>query len=387
MKPRKLGFELLVATAVAYIVISYFFGGTRNFENLALGTETSSYNAVDSLGNAIHIQRTDNQEGQALVKTWKLHGGKPGVLTLGNSQTHSINQLKSGEVNYVELLHNMKVFSGYDILSISLPNASIQEMYLAYEDWREILPIHTVIIPVFMDDFREDGIRDVYFQELIEQKFQIPDSTVRISQKINQELSSYWLAESESAGIASTTEVLVDDSRLQDKSERFLNNLLDERSIVWANRPNVRGELFNWLYKLRNTLLNINASTTRKVIPQRWDNNMQALKQFTANCAHQRVKVIVYIPPIRWDAKLPYDEIDYRNFKSAVKQVFEESNAQGVFKNFETIVPAEFWGYKAATNLRAEREVDYMHFRYEGHQIMRDSLGLALKKVLKLDGI
>jgi hypothetical protein len=32
------------------------------------------------------------------------------------------------------------------------------------------------------------------------------------------------------------------------------------------------------------------------------------------------------------------------------------------------------WGYKASTNLLDKREVDYMHFKYKGHQILADSI-------------
>ncbi|MFM7854992.1 MAG: hypothetical protein ACKO96_24470, partial [Flammeovirgaceae bacterium] len=254
MQARKLAFEILIGLAASYFVVFFFFSGDRRFEDLALGTETSTYNALDSVGNAIHIQHTDREEGLALVETWKKHGSKPVVLILGNSQTHSINQVKSGEVNYVELLHRTNKQHLYDILSISLPNASMQEFYLLFEYWRNILPIHTLIIPVFMDDFREDGIRDVYFKSLIESRFQIPDSTSSLSKKINKELRAFWVRQ-QIPTASSTVSEIVADSTFQDRSENYLNKVLEKKSLAWANRPNVRGEFFNWLYKIRNTVL------------------------------------------------------------------------------------------------------------------------------------
>ena len=46
--------------------------------------------------------------------------------------------------------------------------------------------------------------------------------------------------------------------------------------------------------------------------------------------------------------------------------------------NYESIVPGELWGYKEATNLMDEREIDFMHFQYRGHQILADSLQVQL---------
>ncbi|MFM7857050.1 MAG: hypothetical protein ACKO96_35280, partial [Flammeovirgaceae bacterium] len=131
-----------------------------------------------------------------------------------------------------------------------------------------------------------------------------------------------------------------------------------------------------------NTVLGINASTVRRMIPQRWANNMQALQQLSTGCILNATKMIIYIPPIRSDAKLPYDKKEYEDFKITVKQVADDKPEWIHFKNYEKIVPNELWGYKAATNLKADREVDYMHFQYSGHKIMKDSLQVLLTEVL-----
>ena len=51
----------------------------------------------------------------------------------------------------------------------------------------------------------------------------------------------------------------------------------------------------------------------------------------------------------------------------------------GNFKNFETIVPPNFWGDKQSTNLSKKTEIDFMHFRFEGHKILSDSLSKFVK--------
>ena len=385
MKRQWLLLEIAIGFVLAYYLITTSFSGDRKFEELALGTETVTYNAVDERGKPIHIQRSNAEEGNVLMSVWRERGSKPVILFFGNSQTHSINQQKAGEVNFIELLYRNRLDKRDDIICISLPNAGLQEFYLVYQYWKRLLPIKAVVLPIFMDDLREDGIRDIFFTELVKIKFQLADTSEQIVRKINQELQSYWPANSNDKSLAGSNLTVLDET-LQEKSEKYLNQRLDEKSTAWMNRPNVRGDFFNWLYRLRNTVFRIKASTIRKMIPQRYELNMQALKLLVEDCVSERKKSILYIPPIRSDATLPYDENDYNNFKKQVKELSEKMGPLVYFRNYEGIVPAELWGYKAATNLQSDREIDYMHFQYRGHQIMADSLQLILNQAIYSHG-
>ncbi len=387
MKRQKLLFEIILGFGFAYYIVFNFFSGDRKFEDLALGTETVSYFAVDERQRPIHIQKSNQEEADALLNGWKSRGSKPVILFLGNSQTHSINQQKQGEVNFVEILYKYSLGSPLDVLCISLPNAGLQEFYLAYEYWKMKLPIQAVVLPVFMDDLREDGIRDVFFTDLIREKFQLKDTADFAAVKINRELQSYWPTNENSKMNVQSEDAPVLDETFQERTENFLNRKLEGRSSTWGNRSNVRGEFFNWLYKLRNTVLGIKANTIRKMIPQRLQLNMHSLSLLVKECVKENKKVLLYIPPIRSDAKLPYDENEYAKFKDSVREITEVNKRLIYFKNFENIVPTELWGYKAATNLQSEREVDYMHFQYKGHQIMADSLQHVLEKAIYPHGI
>jgi hypothetical protein len=371
MKRYWLLMEIVVGLFLSYFIIIVFFSGERKFEDLALGTETVTYNAVDEAGRLIHIQKTDLEQSGELLNAWKTRGEKPVVLFLGNSQTHSINQQKEGEVNFIELLYRSRIDKKSDILCISLPNSGLQEFYLVYEYWKKLLPIKALVIPVFMDDLREDGIRNFYFEELIHSKFQLVDTINQLPKKINSELRSYW--QTNVSAIVSPDSKSESAATLQDKSEAYLNQKL-EKSKTWINRPNVRGEFFNWLYRFRNTFFRIKASTIRKMIPQRYQSNMQALKLLIDDCVKEDKRIILYIPPIRSDVALPYDKNQYEQFKNEIKQMADERKPLTFFKNFEAIIPGELWGYKAATSLDSEKEIDYMHFQFKGHQILADSL-------------
>ena len=387
MKSKWLLAEIVVGLALSYFIVTTYFSGDRKFEDLALGTETVTYNAVDEKGKSIHIQRSNEEESASLLDAWMERGSKPVILFLGNSQTHSINQQKEGEVNFIEILYKNRANKQDDIVCISLPNAGLQEFYLTYKYWNKLLPIKAVVVPVFMDDLREDGIRDLFFTELITTKFQLSDTVDYISQKINKELRLNWTHQPTSKQLVGESDKHNLPETLQEKSETYLNNQLESRSKAWVNRPNVRGEFFNGLYKLRNTVFGIKASTIRKMIPQRYKLNMHALELLTDDCVVKGKKVILYIPPIRSDVVLPYNENEYQQFKIEVEKLASKNPQSVYFKNYETILPGKLWGYKAATSLNSEKEIDYMHFQFKGHQILADSLHVILNQAIYPHGI
>lgn len=287
------------------------------------------------------------------------------IFFLGNSQTHSINQKKRNDINVIELLHDSLNSSNVEVLCHSFPNASMQEFYLSFKYWQRKLPIKTLVIPVFFDDFREDGIRDVFFEKLVNSKFVLDDNSNLVNQKINTNLKSFW-GSKVNLDTAETSK-----STIQERVEKSINNYLENNIVTWNQRENVRGDFFVWIYKLRNTIFGIKAQSIRKMIPLRFEYNMDALKLILADGKNNKIKVILYIPPIRNDVILPYEKADYQKFKG---EILNLNSVNCKVLDFDDIVPGKFWGFKEATNLLEQREVDYMHFQFKGHQILADSL-------------
>lgn len=365
MNPKVHLLQIILSTFLAFCIILLFFSGKNNFENLALGTDTVTYLAKDKFNNSIHVVRIDEQEGTPFLNAWKDRGKKKVIFFLGNSQTHSINQKKEDEINMIELLHDTLNSFNVDVLCNSFPNASMQEFYLSYKYWQRNLPIKTLVIPVFFDDFREDGIRDVFFDRLVKTKFVLPDSSNKLIQKINLNLKSYW----GSKVILESTEK--NEATTQERVEYSINKYLENYIVIWNQRENVKGDFFVWLYKFRNTIFGIKAQTIRKMIPLRYEFNIEALKLIIADAKNYNIKVILYIPPIRKDVNLPYEKVDYQKFKG---EILNLNSFNCKVLDFDDIVPGKFWGFKEATNLLEQREVDYMHFQFKGHQILADSL-------------
>ena len=373
MKKELLIFELIFGAILSYGIIIKYFSGERQFENLALGTETVKYQAVNKEGNLIHIIHIDTIEEPLFLNASKSFLKKDNLLFFGNSQTHSINQKKSNEVNYISLLADKPGDSNLNVLCHSLPNANLQEFLLSYEYFKNKFQIRMLIIPVFMDDMREDGVRgDIYYPNLVSQQFLLEDSTDYVIKHIDDDLKSFWTTGDYSN---SKSEVMnAEKETLQEKIELLLNHFFNNKSLAWNNRPNVRGAIFTWLYKARNSMFGINASTHRIMIPSRYEKNMHALELIIQSCLRSNTKLLLYIPPIRSDVMIPYDSSEYERFKKSLMAFSIENKGHVFYRNFERIVPGEYWGYKSSSTVNEKRELDFMHFQYTGHKILADSI-------------
>jgi hypothetical protein len=362
--------SIIIALVLAFTIINLFFREETNFAELALGEETKAYLATDSLGHPIHL--IGDSLSQLLLTGWQKRGKNEVALVLGNSQTHSINQLKEGDQTYVGLLHQKWRHRKLDVVAHTIPNANLQELYLLFRYWQTKLPVMTVLVPVFMDDLREDGIRDVFLAQLLQTKFQIEGDTSEVVRQINKTLASLQ----SNQGSSADNDFKALEQTVQESVEKRLNDFLQQHFSSWGYRPNVRGQLFANLHVLRNTAFGISASTKRKMIPARMKKNYAALEQLLTFARTKKIKVLLYVPPIRSDVLIPYDEAEYKHFKVYVEEMAKQYGA--LFANLEQIVPGNYWGAKNATTLGGKVEIDYMHFQYPGHQLLADSLDAQL---------
>ncbi|RYE56807.1 MAG: hypothetical protein EOP48_07205 [Sphingobacteriales bacterium] len=163
--------------------------------------------------------------------------------------------------------------------------------------------------------------------------------------------------------------------------EVALNRWLDSNFFAWSYRPTVRGELFNKLYNLRNSLFQIDATTKRKMIPARMINNLNALDYILSDASRLGIRVLIYIPPIRRDAPLPYDSLEYESFKQTIQARAATTGVK--FINLEALVPGSLWGLKEATNTSGKKELDYMHFQNGGHILVANALLPLISKQQK----
>lgn len=366
---RTLG-ALVLGVGFSFFFLNQSFNPEQtNFETAAaMGAETTdTFGVVD--GFLIHCFGSRN--AQRCLDGQADRAPKSAALWLGNSQVHAVNQLQTGQVNAAPLLFSSLSAQGLDLLTFSLPNANLQEHYVMFEYLRQHMPLKVLILPVCFDDMREEGVRSPDVSDFVndpETKRILIGSD--IGRRITKTAGTAGSGDGDS-NVANETNGIT--GTIQEQVERDLNTWLGEHSRLWRDRPEIRGWLFySVLYPLRNSLLGIKPSTTRKMIRGRYSNNRAALEETLRSAGVAGIKVALYIVPLRGGTEIPYDPVEYANFKVDMQTL---ANQYGVtFENMESLVPDAAWGTKGSTTLAADEEVDYMHFSYSGHKILADAL-------------
>ncbi|MDC1179854.1 hypothetical protein OAT55_01215 [Flavobacteriaceae bacterium] len=349
-----------------FIVLMLFFGliyvvnnyTDSNLSDPAMMGETFDVIAKNKDGKQIHLIDLDSNLVKNVIST--IDNNKKTIFILGNSQTQSVNQLKNNQSNLIELVSF--ALPEYNVISHTMPNMNLQEFWLSFSYWNSKISIDKVIIPVFFDDFRENQVRSHFIDYAANENFLINEKDL-ISKKINNKISN----ENKSENAQNIGQIL----------EIKILDLLNNNFYFWQSRTTIKTNIFVGLYNLRNTIFNIKPTSKRKVIKSSFKNNLKSLINILKFTDESKISAYLYIPPIRQDYEIPYDLNEYINFKKQMRDTI--LNFNGNFKNFETIVPPKLWGNKQSTNLSKKTEIDFMHFRFEGHKILSDSLSKFVK--------
>lgn len=339
----------------------YFFLSQQQesirYEELALGTETAPAFAKVS---GVYVHCRDYDEAQYCLDGYRLNGqGRKVSLWLGNSQVHAINQKKPGDETATPLLHRKLLDKETYFLTFSQPNANLQEHYVLLLYLINQLPIKYLVLPVVFDDMRNTGIRTSLTGAITEPVVKMELEMTEIGRRILADHGDKDMAGNELAALHET---------IQERSENYLNQKLSDIWSVWKARPDFRGKLFLSLYQFRNWALGINPSTTRKMLPGRYALNRQALEAILDKARQSKIKVLVYIVPLRNDVRVPYDLGEYQTFKDDIQNLALKNDAR--FVNLESLVPANLWGTKSGTSVKGGQELDFMHFQAGGHKLL-----------------
>mgnify|MGYP000331540679 CR=1 FL=1 len=202
--------------------------------------------------------------------------------------------------------------------------------------------IELLVIPIFLDDMREQGVRDE-IKKYKEQKC--------FSKNLPKAIQKYELGNLE-----------------------ISNNKIKEKVLFIRKLDNLNKHLRLNIYKFRNYVFNIKSESIRGVKTVPYNQNILALKNILEERTINSKRTIVYIPPLlhfKSKKNIPYDHREYKKFKTEIANLCKEYACN--FHNLETIVPDKFWGLKSSTSfLRGKKEIDFMHFTSTGHQIISD---------------
>lgn len=374
--------SILIGLLMGIFSLNFFLSDKDsdvNFNEFQLGRNAKTYMA--SVENK-QVHCSDLKDLSPCIKGYEIDKkNNPVIIWLGNSQLHVINQYQFGDETAASQIYKFLKKYDFHIITLSQPNANLQEHFLLFSYLLDRFPIKTLILPIFFDDMREDEIRS-------DIKSILKDEVS--SKRINEFLTGKNLISrfNDKDLAINDSNILVGNNSniLYGTFQVSFENLIDQRLSkiwqLWNKRDVLRGKLFGNLYLLRNFFFGIKATTTRKMIRGNYYKNIDAYQDILMLALKNKIEVLVYIPPIRNDIKIPYDIMEYNNFKKEIKDIAEEHKVY--FTSLENIVAPEFWGTKASTSLIGKEEVDFMHFQAEGHRILAEAIFLEIKKIFQL---
>lgn len=349
---QSIAFSIGAAIAIAFV---YQIDQTHQntIKELTLGQLGAH---TDQWDNSVLCVDLQQQQSRECIRLAENAVGKK-ILWLGNSQLPTINQFQPGDRTMVSLLNESLLQKQYYVVGCAPPNANLQEHLLVSHYLFTRLKPEILLLPVFYDDFRETGIRDQ-----LQLAFKDDETIASLSEF---ELGKTLLSEHSDASRATTPTPTASESTL-DWSEAKLNRFLESRSHYWSERGTYRSVLFVKLFLLRNTVFGIKADSIRRMIPERFQRNMTALRELLDLAIRDKMKVLVYVPPIRGDVPIPYDMVEYNQFKGELEKYVTSKGC--AFANLENEIPGDYWGQKESTGIGGGQELDFMHFSALGHE-------------------
>jgi hypothetical protein len=354
-KGSRLAWLPLVASAVLAI---FLLGVARSkvidLNEAALGGQTK---AVLAEVDGLRVACFDAADTQACESAYQRSGHLPTILWFGNSQNFAINRYHPGDELAAVKVHRWLRSSGTWLVSYVQPNANLYENALLFEALVPRYDTRMVILPIFMDKLREQGIR-----ESVAAFMQDPKTAKRVRS------SPAW------PSLAPLLEPKVEPQAVhsvQEQVENQLNGVLNQYWPAWRDRSILSGNLAFAIRTLRNKVFGIHSYTKRPVDPAVYAEKLEVLDKLLQSAKQKHIRVFLYIPPYRDDIPGPYDDARYAQFKLDVARL--AARYQAYFADLDGIVPGPLWA-TITDGLFGFQEPDFMHFTGEGHRLLAKAM-------------
>ena len=346
---------LVVGAALAILLLNVARLKVIDLNQAALGGQTT---AVLAEVDGLRVACFDATDSEACESAYQRAGRMPTILWLGNSQNFAINRYQPGDELATVMVHRWLKSKGTWLVSYVQPNANLYEDALLFEALAHRYNTRMVILPIFMDKLREQGIR-----ETVAAFMQEPKTAERVrSSPAWTDLSPMLVQKGEPRAVLPS---------IQERVEAKLNGVLDQYWPLWRDRPILSGNLAFALRTLRNKVFGIHSYTKRPVDPKVYAEKLEVLARLLESAKRQNIRVLLYIPPYRRDIAGPYDDARYAQFKLDVASL--AARYQAYFADLDGVVPGPFWA-TITDALFGFQEPDFMHFTAAGHRLLAKAI-------------
>ncbi|HLH92631.1 MAG TPA: hypothetical protein VKX28_29745 [Xanthobacteraceae bacterium] len=367
----------VLAVALGLCAVWWLFAGeAEDFAAAGLGVNTTVHE--DSLhygGRRVLCTGLDDLD--RCLASLPPSATRKRVLWLGWSQLYAINDFHPGDRTAPSLLAERLDGAGVDLIAIAMPNINPREELLVYEFVRRRMALSALIVPAWLQGMKQEGIRATWAAALADPAVRaalasLPSGPAMLAATAEEVKSAQEIAQKPTQATTATT---------QQRVEGWLVARLDALFALWRVRGQAQGRIKlalldskEQVLRLRNILLGTRAQNWINVIPPaRQAINMQALTDLVGAARHDRLPVLVYVPP-RPRHAFPFDPAVYAAFKADCERLAKADGAS--FANIEDSVADEVWGQ--IDNGAGELVTDFSHFTAVGHREMAAAMHDAL---------
>jgi len=365
---------------------------------------TAKWNGQRIHCNATHFGACQHPQGVAPGKVAHLYGA---------SQVHTVRYYKEGDQPLPYFLKNALPDIGLGVMSE--PNLNFQELYVFYKSLDPARLPDVIVIPLVIDDLKEEGLRDG-IRTMLFAKAETDDAQDEYVWTLRERYKS--------SGLSRTTALINFESNdfrgfrktasIQNYVEGRLEGGLDKLFSFTDMREQLMGNATILFRRLttrpmetvrtqihtffgfsgqamaveaqnqgstegkRTVFLDLSGSWLVDIPPSVYDANFAALKALVTDAHRHGVNVAMYYQPRPQAPRWPYAAGDILRFRKEVNDLCREQ-ACTVY-DLENLVPDAYFG----TEERNGRIVmDMFHFDIRGHELLGASVAAIIRRELE----
>lgn len=363
-------------TSLASLIIGLLLFFTANWafkdfnpSELGLGLNTTSH--VAKMKGIVKSARIGDLDS-VLLSIKKVQRNSPKhqlAVWIGNSQLHAINQYKHNDLLAVQYSQQMleELNSNISLFQFSSPHLNIIEEQIYMNTLRvESIKPDYLILPITFRSFHFIKIR-----EELKKLAGYKEITKSIANSRVADL--FFLEESNDK----RGKLLSKDSTWQDRSEEYLNSLMERNIPFYKYKDNTKSYI-----KFLPTLA-IHEMTDKSRDPQVSGNreiieiNMLSLTEIIQFAKSNNIEILMYqVPHPQDDQYFFYNREAYKDFFASIEKIASRSDNVHYIK-LESIIPNRLWG------INNDGFKDMYHFQSEGHKILGDTIAQVLHDLEK----
>lgn len=317
-------------------------------------------------------------------KNYPASGDQTHLFYIGNSQTLAVMDAQPGDLTTPQWMQiflargkNNQSKPPVEVRLGSLPNLSLAEMLIRFVSAGEQTPrrADVLLAAVVLEQFRTVGVR-----EEVANAARSAEGKTALTSLVNRSpdlpaarnaLAPFIDSETRPSAAADETRAAPKDEPLARTAERRLQQAV-ETMPLFAERPNLQGQIYYTYYDLRNRLLGITSASARPVPDATYQAGLQLIELALRYVQSKNIKAVFYLAPVRPVQPNPYLPGDLARLRHDLPLLCGRYNATCL--DYMNLIPEKLWTNYPDDISGNQGQRDFAHFTGAAHKLLAEKL-------------